>query len=251
MGTDLAFDIENHRWFHSIDLGNGVVTRGQKTPELHKQEAAILFDRVNMAGRTVLDIGAWDGFYSFEARRRGAVRVLATDSYCWEAKDFRGKLSFDAANKALGNKVEGLQIDAADISPESVGAFDIVLFLGVFYHRIDAVAALQRAASVAKQLLIVETHLDLRELPFPAMAFYPGRELNNDPSNWWGPNELCMIDLLKGCGFGEIEASASADGSHRAVFHAWKDTSLRLCHVPYSARLKPKRRLNFLKRLFS
>jgi tRNA (mo5U34)-methyltransferase len=248
MSSDLSFNIESHRWFHSIDLGNGIVTRGVKTQELHKQESFVLFDRLNMVGRTVLDIGAWDGYYSFDAKRRGASRVLATDSYAWELCD--GKRSFDIANKALGSNVEALQIDAGDISPSSVGTFDIVLFLGVFYHRIDAITTLQSAASVTNQLLIVETHLDLRELPFPAMAFYPGSELNNDPSNWWGPNELCMIDLLTGCGFNEIESSAHPAGSSRAIFHAWRDTSCRLCAVPPHLRLKPKRRLNFIKRLF-
>ncbi|MBI3117610.1 MAG: methyltransferase type 11, partial [Candidatus Hydrogenedentes bacterium] len=74
--------IENIRWFHSMDLGSGQVTRGLKPREVLGMEAEIIF-RYPLAGKTVLDVGAWDGFFSFEAERRGAARVLATDHFCW------------------------------------------------------------------------------------------------------------------------------------------------------------------------
>src|SRR5579863_7086582 len=70
-------------WFHSIDLGNGIVTPGQKPPDVHRMEYAAIFDPVDISGRTVIDIGAWNGAYSFEAKRRGAARILATDSLAW------------------------------------------------------------------------------------------------------------------------------------------------------------------------
>jgi hypothetical protein len=66
------------RWFHSIDLGEGLLTKGDKPNFILRGRADVVF-RHGVAGKTVLDIGAWDGFYSFEAERRGAARVLATD----------------------------------------------------------------------------------------------------------------------------------------------------------------------------
>ena len=65
-------------WWHSIDLGQGVVTKGAKTPETlqHELESLRLPD---LRDKTVLDIGAWDGFFSFEAERRGARHVVALD----------------------------------------------------------------------------------------------------------------------------------------------------------------------------
>ncbi len=67
-------------WYHTIDLGNGVITPGEgDTPDRIPR----LGMPGDLSGLTVLDIGAWDGAYSFEAERRGAGRVLATDSYCW------------------------------------------------------------------------------------------------------------------------------------------------------------------------
>ncbi len=70
------------RWWHSIDLGNGIVTPGIKTPAIHQQELAS-WRLMDLHGKTVLDVGAWDGYYAFEAERRGAKRVVAVDHYVW------------------------------------------------------------------------------------------------------------------------------------------------------------------------
>src|SRR5207247_11262810 len=69
-------------WWHSIDLGLGVVTNGFKTREGLKNELESL-RLPDLKDKTVLDIGAWDGFYSFEAEGRGARRVVALDHYVW------------------------------------------------------------------------------------------------------------------------------------------------------------------------
>ena len=69
-------------WWHSIDLGQGVVTKGAKTPETLQYELESL-RLPDLRGKTVLDIGAWDGFFSFEAERRGARHVVALDHDVW------------------------------------------------------------------------------------------------------------------------------------------------------------------------
>ena len=238
-------------WHHSIDLGRGVITPGGKSFAICTDEASLIFDRVNLIGRSVLDIGAWNGFFSFESKRRGAGRVLATDSYCWSHPQIRGRETFELARSALSVELEAREIDVADLSAETVGEFDVVLYLGVFYHRYDAVEALAKVAPLAKQVLIVETHLDLREIDVPAMAFYPGRELNNDPTNWWGPNEHCVKELLLGHGFTDIEISPHPAGHNRAIFHAWRSTETRVKELAEQDRLKPlaeAERLEYAKR---
>ncbi len=69
-------------WWHSIDLGQGVVTNGHATPEILAGELDAL-RLPNLRGRTVLDINTWDGFYAFEAECRGAVSVTALDLFVW------------------------------------------------------------------------------------------------------------------------------------------------------------------------
>src|SRR5450759_2861009 len=106
--------------------------------------------------------------------------------------------------------------------------FDVVLNLGVFHHRHDAIEAFSKVAGLAQHVLIVETHLDLRNIDVPAIAFYPGRELNNDPTNWWGTNEHCMKALLVGHGFTDIEVTAHPAAHNRAIFHAWRSKEARI-----------------------
>jgi tRNA (mo5U34)-methyltransferase len=96
-------------------------------------------------------------------------------------------------------------MDVYDLSPEKVGVFDVVLFLGVFYHLSHPLLGLERVASVTGDLLIPETHEDLLDHRRPAMAFYPGGELGYDVTNWWGPNGPALLGLLRTVGFQRLK----------------------------------------------
>lgn len=76
---------------------------------------------LDLRGQSVLDIGAWDGYYSFAAERQGAGRVLATDHLCWGGEGWGTQDGFNLARQALNSKVEDLEIDVLDHSPEKVG----------------------------------------------------------------------------------------------------------------------------------
>jgi tRNA (mo5U34)-methyltransferase len=165
------------------------------------------------------------GSTSFEAERRGASRVLATDSFAWTSYQENGKAGFELARNELGSRVEDTEIDVLDLSPDRVGRFDLVLFLGVLYHMRHPLLALEKVASVAKDQLIVETHVDMLAIDPPAMAFYPGTELNNDPTNRCGPNPAMVHALLKAAGFRRVQTFAGPfrlPTSTRMTFHAWK-----------------------------
>jgi tRNA (mo5U34)-methyltransferase len=146
-------------WWHSIDLGQGVVTPGTLS-------AAFLANRIrelnlpDLRGKDVLDIGAYDGFYSFEAERRGARRVVAVDHYVWSLdlpqhikywqackdsgkvpapyhetpewrpQDLPGKRGFDAAHRALSSKVEVVVEDFLSVDVRQLGTFDVVFCFG-------------------------------------------------------------------------------------------------------------------------
>jgi len=198
----IAAKIRAVNWFHRIDLGQGIITPGDD--ESPKKLGQLRLPRT-LEGKTFLDIGAWDGFFSFEAERRGASRVLATDSFVWRGNvPKRSKEGFLTARSLLGSRVEDMDIDAMDISPERVGMWDVVLFAGVLYHMIHPMLALERAASVTKELLIVETATDLEFVLRPAIAFYPGAELAKDATNWSGVNTKALKEMLHCCGFQEV-----------------------------------------------
>ena len=190
------------KWFHRIDLGCGIVTAGDdNSPDKLNQ----LRFPDDLTGKTFLDIGAWDGFFSFEAERRHATRVLATDSYVWQGKvPGNSKNGFLTARSLLNSQVADKEIDPLEISPETVGLWDVVLFAGVLYHMKHPFLALERAASVAKELLIVETITDLEFTRRPAIAFYPGTELSGDSTNWSGVNTVALEAMLFHLGFHQV-----------------------------------------------
>ena len=172
MTTDeLRAQVQSLRWYHSIDLGRGVVTPGvDNSPE----RLARVRLPADLSGRSVLDIGAWDGFFSFEAERRGATRIVATDHYAWHGVGWgtgQGKAGFALARAALNSRVEDVDVDVMDLSPERVGTFDVVFFLGVLYHLPNPLLALERVAAVTGDMLILETVVDMVGVARPAAAF--------------------------------------------------------------------------------
>jgi tRNA (mo5U34)-methyltransferase len=190
-------------WFHSITLRPGITTIGAKSEVVLAQEEEALLGPFDLTDRSVIDIGAWNGGFSFAAKRRGAARVLATDQFTWTHPVYRGQEAFELARTELGLDIETALIDPTEMD-ESLGRFDLVLFLGVFYHLFDPIDVLQRMRALTGQVLLVETHQDALENPKPAMVFYPGRTLANDDTNWWGPNPPLMLHLLRQLGFTRI-----------------------------------------------
>jgi tRNA (mo5U34)-methyltransferase len=239
---ELKKEVAKIDWWHSIDLGNGVITPGVDRSSWKLKKLRMPQD---LSGMSVLDIGAWDGFFSFEAERRGAKRVLAVDSFCWNGEGWGTKAGFILARKALRSKVEDRELEVLDISPEKIGTFDLVWFSGVLYHMPHPLLSLERVFSVTGNHLILETAVDMQWCRRPALAFYPAKELGDDSTNWWGPNAAAVEAMLKTVGFQRVERVWR--GSHairlagsikhsvkehapflpglqrnHAVFHAWR-----------------------------
>jgi tRNA (mo5U34)-methyltransferase len=214
-------------WWHRIELRPGVVSPGMDdTPaRLHQM---CLPERLD--GMTVLDIGAYDGYFSFECERRGAV-VTAFDVLAPEQCGFR------VASRARGSRVTHRRGSIYNLDPADFGQFDIVLCLGVIYHLRHPLLALDRVYSVCKDLLILESQIcdgwfvgaDGRVSTLattapalghvPIAQFYPGSELNGDPSNWWSPNQAALAQMLATSGF---EPTPRYSDGVRAVFHGRK-----------------------------
>lgn len=217
-------EVMGRPWFHSMDLGGGLRSPGYddpavRLPHMHLPDS--------LEGMSVLDVGAYDGYFSFEAERRGAGRVVACDRFCWtgRAGGMADGQGFLLAHRALESRVERAVLSVEEISPEVLGgSFDLVLFLGVLYHAPDPLGYLRRVASVCSGTLILETHADALDDERPVMVFYPGSTLNNDPSNLWGPNEACVLAMLEEVGFEDVVRVSTYNGN-RLVFHARRKAS--------------------------
>ena len=189
-------------WFHTIDLGYGLVTPGATRqdfvlPRLHLPE--------RLDGLRVLDVGAWDGYYSFEAERRGG-QVLATDHYSWSGPGWGSKAGFDLAREVLHSEVKSLDIDPMEFTPDVLGgSFDVVLLLGVLYHVKSPIELLERVRAVTDGVMILETESGMLHVRTPAAAFFPGHEFKGDSTNWWAPNVPAIIGMLNAAGFRRVE----------------------------------------------
>jgi tRNA (mo5U34)-methyltransferase len=216
------------RWFHTMDLGAGVQTAGVYDPSRTLPRLGL---PRRLDGRTVLDVGAWDGYYSFEMERRGAARVVATDEFCWGGGGWGTQEGFNLARRALGSKVEDHRIDVLDLSPDVLGGpFDMVLFLGVLYHLPNPLLALERVRSVTSGLLVLETEVDLLLVRRPAAAFFPGSELGDDPTNWWAPNVPAVLGMLRAAGFSRAEVAWKRSTAFRAA--RWGRNAVRSRSIP-------------------
>ena len=228
--TDLKARVDALPWYHVMELPGGVVTPGVDDP---RDRLPLLRLPEDMSGLTVLDVGAWDGFFSFECERRGAERVVAADWFAWHEAVRGSRKSFELAREALGSKVEDVEVRVEELNPDRVGTFDLVLFAGVLYHVRDPLRALGAVASVTKGHLALETHVDLVLKRKPAAAFDPTRELGGDQTNWWGPNPAAVEGMLRAVGFTDVvkvfprsrlyelaRAVRRRSQQGRAVFHA-------------------------------
>lgn len=231
-GNSLSEQVNEITWHHTIDLGDGLVTHGLSgrmiPPEFFP----------DVSGRTVLDIGAWDGWYSFLAERQGASRVVALDHYVWcvdlkarteywdecRAKgilpdvsrdegdfwrdDMPGRRGFDLAREALHSQVEPMVADFMTMDLEQLGTFDVVLYLGVLYHMREPLTALERVRRTTAQVAMIETEavwIPGAEEDASLFAFYPGDELGRDYGNWFAPNEQALHGLCRAAGFSKVE----------------------------------------------
>src|SRR5256885_11922615 len=122
--------------YHSIQLPDGSILPGLQPIEHLRWRLGLFGLPEDLRGLRVLDIGAWDGWFSFECERRGAA-VVAVD--CVELDTFL------EARQLLDSKVEYLTLDVNELSARRLGRFDIVLFLGVLYHLRHPLLGLEKA----------------------------------------------------------------------------------------------------------
>lgn len=151
----------------------------------------------DMVGKTFLDVGCWEGLECAQAVLRGAraENVVGVD------------LVVDPKLRTLveEHRFDFLQIDIFSDQFIALPVFDIVLCSGVLYHVQNPVSLLLRLRKVTGGMLVLETALTAIDSDELIMQFCPGASFRNNPSNWWLPNEACLMALLSECGFGKIE----------------------------------------------
>jgi tRNA (mo5U34)-methyltransferase len=192
-----------HKFHSPFDFGNGVVTKPWYVKRRFERRLALL-KLPDLTGKTVLDIGAWDGYFSFEFERRGAKRVLAVD--VWD----EGALeAFLLAREHFNSNVEYRSVDAHQLSPQLIGTFDVVFCAGLLYHLRYPLYGLERIRSVTAGQLILETaslipalHEWVPQITFFAGDDHPGQYTWRDGGF---PTKRWVLDALQTAGFRRVE----------------------------------------------
>ncbi len=205
-------------WFHRIELPGGLITPGWSDPRVDKLPYFGLPN--DMTGMRVLDIGHAEGFFSFEAERRGAAEIIALDRSPDHARKFH------ICRTALGSRVQTQLLSVYEINPATLGTFDLVMFFGVLYHLRNPLLALERIQQVCSGTLLMQTAICSNTSDTPMAEFHPFGVKSGPPDNpvcdttcVWFPNPACCIGMLEHLGFKEAErisSSAPVGGVFRA-----------------------------------
>lgn len=211
---------EQPHWYHTIEVAPGVLTPGwfDLRPVLERMPWP------DVAGRRCLDVGTYDGQLAFELERRGASEVVATDLADHSEWDWPVRLrsrapeelariagpakgrGFEIARELLGSRVTRERISVYDLSPERMGAFDVVVCGSLMLHLREPLRALSAIRSVTRErFLSAETIVPGGG---PPSARLDGV---SDLCQWWTPNRAGHRRMVEAAGFDVLEATGRYD----------------------------------------
>jgi tRNA (mo5U34)-methyltransferase len=216
--ADLRAAVERLTWYHTLELAPGVVTDGLFDHRPYVERYGLPAD---LRGTRALDVGALDGFWSFELERRGA-RVTALDVEGPEALDWPPRLraagerrgqagfplaqgeAFGLARRVLGSSVERVVLSLYDATPQRLGGtFDLVFCGSVLMHLRDPMLALERMAGLcSRQLVLAEEYSRRLELlPRALAAEFRGE---SPWMTWWIPTSRTWLSMVRCAGFEDV-----------------------------------------------
>lgn len=207
---------DNRRWFHAIELLPGCYSPGPCFPDERFIEYPQTQDLTN---KTVLDIGAWDGGYTFMAEKRGGqLTAYDIQDPCHSG--------FNIAKECLGSDARHIMGSVYDLSPDQHGTYDVVYYFGVFYHLFNPVKAfcninrvldngglmlfegaiLDFAYNVDKTWVSLKNEMaSYTSIP---LTYYTSKDYWNDWSTWFVPNLKCLQEWIISAGFEVLEIKA-------------------------------------------
>lgn len=208
--------ISEVEWYHTIDLGHGVVTRGlfdhrPLLPHYHLPE--------NFKNMRVLDVATFDGFWAFEFERRGAAEVVAMDIQTWNEIDIPPRIragaskeildtemgtGFNIARDILGSQVQRGIMNVYDLSPEWRGKFDFVFCGDLLLHLMNPMKALQNIHSVVSgyAYIIDVFNPEFGEDDSNAILRYAG---GTNRMVWWNFGLGSLKKMIIDAGFTRVE----------------------------------------------
>jgi tRNA (mo5U34)-methyltransferase len=234
-------EVQSVLWYHTIDLGHGIVTPGWF--DLRPVVAHMPWPDVR--GKRCLDIGTYDGFLAFELERRGAAQVIAidiADHTLWDwPPDVRATgaenltalagpekgAGFAIAKRALGSRVEREVMSVYDLTPERPGGtFDVITCGSLLLHLRDPMRALEAILTVCQGRLLSSETINLGLTALLPRTPVLGLNGSGELCQWFTPNAAGHRRMLFAAGFA-IERSSRPYTIPYGIAHAARATGLR------------------------
>src|SRR3954449_4621420 len=209
---ELRAHVERYAWYHTLELGGGVVTSGMfdHRPVLDRYPIP-----ADLSGKRCLDVATMDGFWAFEMERRGAASVTAIDLEDPDQLDWPAALRADhdksmdetkaerfaIAKRALGSNVERVLMSAYDLGPH-LGVFDFVFCGDLLLHLKDPITPVENIRSVCTESAVIANVIT-------RFRFQNGRPLAEldgiDQFEWWVTNLAGLVRIVRAAGFARVE----------------------------------------------
>ncbi|MHB8437650.1 MAG: class I SAM-dependent methyltransferase [Acidimicrobiales bacterium] len=211
---ELRATVAQYGWYHTIDLGDGVVTAGMFDHRGTESQHMLPDD---LEGLRCLDVATMDGYWAFAMERRGASRVVALDLTDPEKLDWPASLRhkiaktmeetkgdrFGLVHDVLGSKVERVSSSVYDITAD-LGEFDVVFCGDLLTHLKDPITALERILTVCRGYTIVVNPIRR----FPLYERRPMAQLDGVREfEWWATNLAGLRHMLYAAGFARVDTA--------------------------------------------
>ena len=232
---------DDYYFYHTINLPG----LGQMNGEWDLRDTADAYlGNVNLANKRVLEMGAANGFLSFYMESKGAsvVSYDLSPEQDWdmvphaskdlaalapERKNHIRKINnaYNLGHSLLNSRAERVYGSVYAI-PSSVGPVDVSTFGSILLHVRDPFLALQQAASITKETMIVTEVVDnsrqkvfnklfgwlgtdtvrkmRRKILGPSMIFRPVARLGTPEETWWHLTPELLEEFLAVLGFGKV-----------------------------------------------
>lgn len=204
--VEIKESAEKLNWFQCVPLvsdeGEVYITKGivdHCTEEIATNRYGIPLD---LRGKTVLDIGAMNGYHSLLAEKRGA-KVTAIEPTQGNGDNFKClKLAIDAnKSKAI---IHDCNLQQFYYRKYTNDRYDVCFYFGVLYHVISPIDELQHLSDVTKEYALIETAISQKDYGNDTV-WELNNGFDNDPTNYWYPTINGLFAALKLVGFSQVE----------------------------------------------
>ncbi len=158
----------------------------------------------NVYGKTVLDVGGYDGFAAKMTLDRGAKRAICLDNHQYEHYGWEDI------------KKEGVEYITGDLM-EWTEPVDVLINYNVLYHVKNPWAFLAKCRDLTREEMILCTLFRYHDGSW--VYLYEPRECNpTDESVFWGPSITALERMLKFTGWKFQQVGLALD---RVVYRCW------------------------------